>query len=440
MLWQDKITDGGIVVLVFFNEKSRINTVVQEHLDRRILVLMMKPLRKLIVLIVLLYLSACSQQVSSTKEPTLDEQTVDESLPTVLPTENSTELHPISTALPTPTIDATPLGTSQQTPTENVDRLLNPLTGLPVSDPEVLQRHPVMVKLANWPREERPQAGLSQADMVFEYYIGHQMNQFLALYYGEDVEAVGPVRSGRLVDAQLGNFYQGFLVYANAELAAEEILIKDLGDRALKFGDLPCPPLCGGTNTSSGDAFVDTAALTSYLRENGLESDPPDLTGMTFQADPPTGDGPGHTLQVTYADFSIMQWRYDEESQSYALWMESEGADGLTLAPLTDRSNDQGIRFDNIVVLYATYKSYTDSLHDVLLTDQEGYQAMMLFRDGRASFGSWHTPEANKPIVFETPEGEVLPLKPGRTWIVIVGQSSITNDIGSGEWEIEFRN
>jgi hypothetical protein len=105
---------------------------------------------------------------------------------------------------------------------------------------------------------------------------------------------------------------------------------------------------------------------------------------------------------------------------------------------LTDRNNDQGIRFDNIVVLYATYKSYTDSLHDVLLTDQEGYQAMMLFRDGRVSYGSWRTPAFDKPIVFETPEGEVLNLKPGRTWIVMVGQSSITNQAGNGEWEIEF--
>ncbi len=384
----------------------------------------------------LIFLSACSQQVSTTGEPTLGGQAAGELTSTELPSATSPKSFPTATALPSPTVEVYTLGTSQ--PTENLNGNLNPLTGLPVSDPEILQRHPVMVKLANWPREERPQAGLSQADIVFEYYIGHQMNQFLAIYYGEEVQVVGPVRSGRLVDAQLGNFYQGFLVYANAELAADEILFEDLGSRALKFGDLPCPPLCGGADTSSGDAFIDTAALTSYLQQNGLESDPPDLTGMTFQVDPPTGEGPGHTLQVSYADFSIMQWRYDEECQSYVLWTESESADGLTLSPLTDRNNDQGIRFDNIVVLYATYKSYTDSLHDVLLTDQEGYQAMMLFRDGRVSYGSWRTPAFDKPIVFETPEGEVLNLKPGRTWIVMVGQSSITNQAGNGEWEIEF--
>ena len=159
---------------------------------------------------------------------------------------------------------------------------------------------------------------------------------------------------------------------------------------------------------------------------------------MTFQMEPARDDGPGRTLQVSYADFSIMQWRYDERSQSYALWTESEAADGLALAPLTDRNNDLTIHFDNIVVLYTTYKSYTDTLHDVSLIDQEGYQAMMLFRDGRVSFGAWVIPGVNKPLVFETPDGNPLLLKPGRTWVVMVGQSSITNQAGNGEWEIDF--
>ena len=392
---------------------------------------------RIVLIFSFIFLSACSQKGSTTEDSSLTAQFVDEFTPTTVPTHTAPESVTVLTQFPTPLIETTPLSTSQ--PTKNLNGMLNPLTSLPVSDPDILQRHPVMVKLANWPREERPQAGLSQADMVFEYYIGHQMNQFLALYYGQDIEAVGPVRSGRLVDAQIANMYQGFLVYANAELAADEVIIEDLGARALKFGDLPCPPLCGGADTSSGDAFVDTSALTAYLKLNGLESTPPDLTGMTFQEDPSTTDGPGRTLQVSYADFSIMQWRYDEERQSYALWTELETNDGLSLVPMTDRNNDQVIHFDNIVVLYATYKPYTDTLYDVFLTDQEGYQAMILFRDGLVSFGTWRTSEVNKPILFEIPDGNPLSLKPGRTWIVIVGQSSITNQAGNGEWEIDFR-
>lgn len=388
----------------------------------------------------LILFSACNQ-VTQQSGPGLVDEGSPEFTATITPTTTPPAILPTLTdvVMSTPTVNLSPISTAQPTDTDVANYQLNPLTGLAVSDPQILNRYPVMVKLDNWPRDERPQAGLSEADIVFEFYIGYQMNQFLALYYGEDVETVGPVRSGQLVDAQLGNFYQGMLVYANAELAADEILLEDLGPRALKSVDLPCPPLCGSVALTNGDAFLDTAALSAYLLQNDPESQPPELSGMSFAATPPGGDGLGQTLQVTYADFSIMQWRYDEENQSYALWMDAETAEGFALAPMRDHNNDQDIRFDNIVVLYATYKSYTDTLHDVHLSDQEGYQAMMLFRDRLVSFGTWRAPDPDKPILFETPTGEALPLKPGRTWIVIVGESSITNQIGSGEWEIDFR-
>ncbi|MHB8808355.1 MAG: DUF3048 domain-containing protein, partial [Anaerolineaceae bacterium] len=75
---------------------------------------------------------------------------------------------------------------------------VNPLTGLPVSDPNILNRMPVMVKVSNYPRSGRPHAGLSFADIVFDYYIGNGTNRFLAVYYGNDSSSIGPVRSGRL--------------------------------------------------------------------------------------------------------------------------------------------------------------------------------------------------------------------------------------------------
>ena len=57
---------------------------------------------------------------------------------------------------------------------------VNPLTGLVVDDPSRLERRPVMVKVSNFPRTGRPHAGLSFADIVFEYYIGYGMNRFCA--------------------------------------------------------------------------------------------------------------------------------------------------------------------------------------------------------------------------------------------------------------------
>src|SRR5688572_23272367 len=47
----------------------------------------------------------------------------------------------------------------------------NPLTGLPVNIPSLLERRPIAIKVGNSPDYVRPQSGLSLADVVYEYYI-----------------------------------------------------------------------------------------------------------------------------------------------------------------------------------------------------------------------------------------------------------------------------
>jgi len=288
--------------------------------------------RVVLAFLIILFLCACS---SAPSEPegmlSIAEADISTPEPTIALTRTAT-LQPTAsvTFTLTPTFPATT--TPSPTPYGNFDPGVNPLTGLPVNDPTKLERRPVMVKVSNWPRSGRPHAGLTSADIVFEYFIGHQMNRFLAVYYGEDADMIGPVRSGRLVDAQLVNFYQGILAYGDADPQVDEVLFDALGDRALAFLEVPCPPMCGST---------------------------PDLQGMFFQQEPLAGDVDGKLLRVEYADFSIMQWQYDIEAQNYRLWMEGETEDGLDLGLMTDRNNDQPVMFDNIVVMYADYIEHT---------------------------------------------------------------------------------
>jgi len=361
---------------------------------------------------------------------------------------SSTAVIPTATGQPPATLTATHLPTLTKTPGATITPApatyfyfepgINPITGLPVESPANLNRRPVMVKVSNWPREGRPHAGLSNADIVFEYYIGYQMNRFLAVYYGENAEIIGPVRSGRLVDAQITNLYQGVLAYGNADPQVENVLVEQLGDRALAFNELSCPAMCGQSTHSATGVFANSGALTDYAASIGIENSLPDLRGMFFQVDPPQGDASGALLRVEYANFSIMQWLYDPELHTYHLWEEAETAEGLDLAPMIDRNNDQLITFDNLVVMYAEYIEYAPSLHDISLQKVQDYQPALLFRDGMVIFGTWRAPEPNRPFIFETPDGGSLPFKPGKTWIVIVGVGSQTTQPTGGEWEIYF--
>ncbi len=126
---------------------------------------------------------------------------------------------------------------------------VDPLTGLTSANPKILDRRPVMVKVSNFPSNARPQAGLSFADIVFEYYIGEFMNRFLAIFYGQDVPQAGPIRSGRYVDAQLVNMYGGLLMYGSADKRVDDVLRQVLGDHAISYLEVPCPVVCGGRHS-----------------------------------------------------------------------------------------------------------------------------------------------------------------------------------------------
>jgi hypothetical protein len=78
-------------------------------------------------------------------------------------------------AIPEDTATATALPTATATPTPaplgpSFAPGINPLTGLAVADPVLLERRPMGIKVSNFPRSLRPHSGLSFADLVFEYY------------------------------------------------------------------------------------------------------------------------------------------------------------------------------------------------------------------------------------------------------------------------------
>jgi hypothetical protein len=90
--------------------------------------------------------------------------------------------------------------------------LLNPLTGLPAADPALLDRRPLAIKISNYPRDIRPQYGLNEADVVFEYYIEWGYTRFIGIFYGNDATQIGPVRSGRYFDEHITRMYQAYYV------------------------------------------------------------------------------------------------------------------------------------------------------------------------------------------------------------------------------------
>jgi hypothetical protein len=215
-------------------------------------------------LTIILLASACNGSTPNATLSPAEQTAVVQTLTAMAPTEPSATPTPTVTLTPKPS--ATPTKPQTSVGPDEFPEGVNPLTGLKVENPELLKRRPVLVKVANYPAEGRPHAGLSYADIVFEYYIGGGSNRFNALYYGQDCNKVGPVRSGRLVDPELTRMYQGVLAMSGANQENVFPRITELlGDRVITEGN--CPGLCRDDYTVMG-VFANTADITNVMVVN----------------------------------------------------------------------------------------------------------------------------------------------------------------------------
>jgi hypothetical protein len=352
----------------------------------------------------------------------------------VPPTANApTATVPTATPIPIPTATPGPIVVGPTNFPSNVD----PLTGLIVENTQLLDRRPVIIKVANYPATGRPHSGLSLADIVFEYYIGAGANRFAALYYGKDATQVGPMRSGRLVDAQLVPMYQGILGFVSAYATVYSKLITVLGARAIT-GPVGQAIYDDGRNIVIS-VFSNTAEMTKLATSRQVENKRFNLDGMAFDSRAPEGGQTADQLAVNFNIYNRGEWRYDPASGKYLRWIEELDANNnIKMIPLVDKIDNKQLAFSNVVVLFASYTEFAPTLHDIEISGNTTGRRALLYRDGVAIEAVWKSVGADKPIQFFTKDGKILPFKPGNSWIILTGINSTLKQPSSGKWELTF--
>lgn len=368
-------------------------------------------LAALIVLSLALGLAGCR----SAPAPTPTATAVSTLVPTV--STNTPRPQPMPTPAPTatPTVEPTPEGLMTDFPPD-----VDPLTGEKVTDPKVLERRPLAIKVSNSPPVVRPQHGLSLADLVFEHYAEGGETRFTAVFLSRDASRVGSVRSARLIDLEIPAMYRSALAFSGASAGVKrKIRESDFFDRAISpdFGAGP-PQFVRIPNGKAYEhtLFTSTEALWAELDKRGLNTRQ-DLTGMAFMVTPPSGGRPATQIKVAYTGNSVT-WRYMADSGRYLRW-----DDG---APLTDALTGEQISAANVIVVWANHVQ-TDILEDVFGGGHYSIQIQVwgegpvrLFRDGQIYEGKWVRQRREDMLSFVDQEGKPLALKPGNSWFQLI--------------------
>jgi hypothetical protein len=319
---------------------------------------------------------------------------------------------------------------------------VNPLTGLRVSQPELLERRPLGIKITIFPREARPQFGLSLADLVYEYYLEHGLTRFFAVFYGNDAATVGPVRSARFFDEHLVRMYQSVFVFANADRKVlDRLLNTTLVDYFVVERPDNCPPMCRNPWVQGyNNLYTDTRDLSEYILERGVDFTRPDLTGMQFDADLPAGGVPGSSLATTYSAYSYHLWELDPATGRYLRFQDAAdnvAGDAEALAPLVDNLTGLQVAADNVVVLLVPHSYYSEQ-PEIVNINLLGTGPAYVFRDGRVFRVFWSRTRRAGVLRLTTQDGTPFPFKPGTTFFQVVGETTRVWQLGE-DWRFDFQ-
>jgi hypothetical protein len=334
---------------------------------------------------------------------------------------------------------------------------IDPLTGLVPGDPSLLNRRPLAIKISLYPRAIRPQYGLNEADIVFEYYIEWLNTRFIGIFYGDDAKQIGPVRSGRYFDEHITRMYHAYYVFNYADPREFTYF---LGGDLQKFVVVPgygdCPPFFQFRFSSlikdipHYETYFDSTRFSGCLEQKGADNQRQALRSSFFSGNVPAGGFSVARIYTHYSSCDYNYWQYDAASGRYLRYQEISKIqtpahiddcvnDPETYAPLTDALNQQQVETDNVVELFVSHtfanmNEQQDEVYHINLVDSG---KAFIFRDGVAYPARWMRTDVDQPLLLTTPAGAPIYLKPGKTFYQVIGETS--TDWSDGfDWHFDF--
>lgn len=322
---------------------------------------------------------------------------------------------------------------------------VNPLTGLLVADAALLDRRPIAIKITNYPRYVRPQFGLSRSDVVFEYYIEDQLTRFIAVFYGQSPEQVGPVRSGRFFDEHIARMYHAFLVFKYAdERVFTHLKESDISDFLVVPSNGACPPFLVGKDAvdTYNNIFFNTTRLNTCVQNKEIDNSRQKIkSGFFYNWEVPSTLS-GEVVYTSYSVDDYNYWEYDPDSKRYYRYQEvddTRNGKPETYALLNDRLTGEPVTAENVIVLFVSHNfaNQWDQEDEVYHIDLLNSGNAIVFRDGLAVRGKWYRSDIDQPLLITDLYGLAVPLRPGRTFYQIIGISSVFWQDGK-EWRFVF--
>ncbi len=280
---------------------------------------------------------------------------------------------------------------------------VSPFTGLPVTEDHY--KRAVAVSVENSPAA-RPQSGLTEAELVYEFMLEGGITRFLAIYWPEVPEKVGPIRSARPVLVKTAQSYDALFLHAGASpdgfaiLAVNDVLHLDQLYKSQYFWR-------SSKKNAPHNLYSGQEPLENYLDDLSEKEYPEQFNFLT--ASVISNFKEAKNISIKYQESYEVLYEYNSVENNYLRFL--NGKDNRHLV----ESGEQ-ITAKNIIVQHVkTSTKDSEGRQDI---DLESGGEMTLFRDGMVIEGSWENDDG-KIIYLDDDENEIE-INRGQTWIQVV--------------------
>lgn len=282
----------------------------------------------------------------------------------------------------------------------------------PTPRPDAL-RDPVIVQVENSP-DARPQRGLAEAAVLYEYSAEGGISRFSALYFHPPTGQVGPVRSARIATVVLCGLYDAVLMYSGASTYIEQRL-RDSGARHYDEDSAAGDLFRIGSRYPPHNLYTDGGHIADLVRRVG---DPPAPYALWPRVAPGVAPPPGvpmHTLTVPISPSEQPLYTWDPAAGGF-LRSERTG-------PLVDAGTSRPLVVPTVLVLQVPVKPAPEvvDVNGVMGLDHTltGTGPAQVFTGGMAYNATWQQGATGTPRLL-LPDGTPAPIATGEVVVELV--------------------
>jgi hypothetical protein len=272
---------------------------------------------------------------------------------------------------------------------------------------------PIIIQIENSDQPTvRPQTGMQQADMIYEYISEYGIPRLTAVYWHPPSSLIGPVRSCRLITVQLEQMYRGMIFCSGAN---DYVLGKVWQWPNVVYDYTYMYPYMyrTGDRVAPHNVVARADQITAKTAGSNLAALNYDVAPAHPDA-PFPGAMPATTITVS-AHNAV--WRYDANRREYLKWQEG--------SPFTNVGTGQ-VHAKTVIVEHVT--SFLDATpantfhgYHTEYYELAGTGTADIYTDGGVVHATWQHPNRDLPVVYYDADGNPIDFNTGLTWVHVIG-------------------